>query len=257
MNPITIAGRTLHLGKAAPRHDPRTLRMARYMQALPPPPASTDWTGKMGPLGMMDNDRLGCCTCSAAGHLVQVWTGNAQASPVIIPDPDILAAYEGSCGYNPADPSTDQGGVEIDVLNYWRNTGVGGHKISAYASVNVQHSIEIQQAIALFGGIYIGVALPISAQSQVGGVWDVGTGPNGQAGSWGGHAVPVVGYSAADMTLTCITWGALQKMTFAFWQAYCDEAYACLSPDFIELSSLSPSGFDVAQLQADLTEITA
>jgi hypothetical protein len=46
----------------------------------------------------------------------------------------------------------------------------------------------------------------------------------------------------------------LKKMTRAFWQAYCDEAHALLSPDWIAAQG-SPSGFDLAQLQADLSAI--
>ncbi len=67
-------------------------------------------------------------------------------------------------------------------------------------------------------------------------------------GSWGGHAVPVIAYDASG--LTCITWGALKRMTWAFWDAYCDEAYACLSRDWA--AARAPSGFDWAALDADL-----
>jgi hypothetical protein len=39
-------------------------------------------------------------------------------------------------------------------------------------------------------------------------------------------------------------------MTWGFWDAYCDEAYACLSRDWA--AARAPSGFDWAALDADL-----
>lgn len=245
----------LKLGKNKPKHDPRTLCMAKYMQALPPPPASVDWSKKVGPLGMMLNDKIGNCTIAGAAHLVQAWTGNANGTPVILADSDVLLGYEAACGYNPAFPRTDQGGVEIDVLNYWRKNGIGpaGHQIAAYGAVNVLDHTEVMTALNLFGGLYTGVALPVSAQSQVGTVWDVVNRPSGAPGSWGGHCVPIV--AADHETLTCITWGAFQKMTWKFWNRYFDEAYACLTPDWIAADGKSPSGVDLATLQSDLAQI--
>ncbi len=120
------------------------------------------------PWGMMANDRLGDCTCAGMGHFLQLVTANAQGSPVTLSDQDIILAYEAACGYNPGDPRTDQGGVEIDILNYWRTNGIGpaGHKITAFVAVNPLTHREVMQALALFGGLYTGVALPVSAVSS-------------------------------------------------------------------------------------------
>jgi len=247
----------MKLGKLAPRHDPRTLKLARYLTAaLPPPPVVADWTTKVTvPWGVQLNNSLGDCTCAAASHLVLSWTANAS-SPVVVSDNDTLTLYEKACGYNPADPSTDQGGVELDVLNFWRQNGIGsaGHPISAYASVNPKNVTEVQQAINLFGGVYTGVALPTSAQAQVGTLWDVTASTPDDAGSWGGHAVPGVAYDTVGLTF--VTWGNLQKATWAWFEAYCDEAYAIITQDWIEANGDAPSGFDLATLQADLAAIT-
>jgi hypothetical protein len=45
-------------------------------------------------------------------------------------------------------------------------------------------------------------------------------------------------------------------MTWAFQQAYFDELYAVVTPDWIAANGNAPSGFDLAQLQSDLSEIT-
>jgi hypothetical protein len=241
------------LGRKAIKTDTRTLRLARYlMPALPAPPAQRDWTQGVTDWGMMLNDTLGDCTIAGCGHAVQVWTLNT-ANEMTVGDDSILAAYEQWDGYNPADPSTDQGGVELDVLTDWRNANFAGHALTGFAAANVLNLTEIQQAIDLFGGVYIGVELPLTAQEQS--EWDVvpedGSGASA-AGSWGGHCVYVPAYD--QTTFTCISWGAPLTMTIAFWQTYVDEAYALFSPDWMGTGT-APSGFDQAQLAADLAAI--
>ena len=73
-----------------------------------------------------------------------------------------------------------------------------------------------------------------------------------EACSWGGHAVPVV--ASDPRRLAVVTWGQLLRMTWAFWEAYCDEAYAILSHDFLEKNK-TPDGFDLATLRADLKAV--
>lgn len=110
----------------------------------------------------------------------------------------------------------------------------------------------MQDGIYLFGGLYTGFALPLSAQRQA--VWDVPAGGakgKGEPGSWGGHATSLVAYDARG--LTCVTWGALQRMTWPFFKTYCDEAYAIVSQQFLSATTKrTPAGFDLATLRKDL-----
>jgi len=46
-------------------------------------------------------------------------------------------------------------------------------------------------------------------------------------------------------------------MTWAWFEKYCDEAYALVSCDFIETNGVSPSGFNFATLEDDLKLVTA
>jgi len=55
--------------------------------------------------------------------------------------------------------------------------------------------------------------------------------------------------------LTCITWGQTKKMTWSFWDAYCDEAYALLSEIWAPEKKIAPAGFDLAALKSDLSEL--
>jgi hypothetical protein len=239
----------MKLGRRYVKFDGRTLMLARYTKALPAPPVAVDWTRGITAWGMMLNDTLGDCTIAGCGHAVQVWTANT--GPVAtIPDPDILAAYETIDGYDPTDPSTDQGGVELDVLNAWRKAPIGGHGLAAFADPPASNLEEVRQAINLFGGVYIGLSLPVEAQAQD--VWDAV--PGMSPGSWGGHCVYVPKYDADSFT--CITWGGLQKMTLAFWLKCCDEAHALLSNDWLSAKG-SPVGLNLAQLQTDLQQVTS
>ena len=245
------------LGKHQPRVDPRTLRLAKYLkpEAVATPPVESSWVMRVPAWGMMLNDTIGDCTCAAAGHMIQQWTEFASAE-VIVPDDAILTAYSAVSGYVPGDPTTDRGAVMLDVLNYWRKKGIGGHQIQAYVQVNPQNQMEVEQAIELFGNLYIGLALPVSVQgADKWTVADEGFVGNGAPGSWGGHAAPVMAYS--PKTLTCITWGERLKMSWNFFRGYCDEAYAVVSADWVEKSGLSPSTLNLVQLKQDLVAIGA
>jgi hypothetical protein len=182
--------------------------------------------------------------------MVMEWSSNASTE-ITPSDDDIVRAYSAVSGYDPHTGQNDNGAVEIDVLNYWRKTGVGGHKIAAYAALEPRNHAHVKAACYLFGGAYIGLALPLSAQNQR--VWSVTRGPDAEPGSWGGHAVNVCAYDAHYLTV--VTWGQLLKMSWAFWDKYCDEGYAVLSQDFINHGQ-APNSIDFATLQADLKQVT-
>jgi hypothetical protein len=258
-DPTRVDPGKLKLGKQAVRHDPRTLLLASYLTpALPTPPPSFDLTGKVHSWGMMDNDQIGDCTCAAAGHLIMEWTANAKAKMVTPPDKQIVAAYSAITGYNPHTGANDNGANEIDVLNYWRQSGIAGHKISSYMALEPANHMHVMDSVYIFGGCYIGLGLPNSAKAQTQNhqPWSVppqGPTGDGKPGSWGGHAVPVVAYDARGLTV--VTWGALQIMTWGFWAAYCEEAYALLSPDYLSGKQVTPEGFNLQQLQVDLADL--
>jgi hypothetical protein len=237
------------LGKTVPRFDHRTLRMSRYRTGQIVVPPEVSWLTKIDPANrwpMYFNDSIGDCVPAAAGHCIEQWTTYA-GNPFIPAPADILKAYEDPTvgGYvpdnasNPQTNATDNGATLLDMLNYWRQTGIGGHKIFAYVSVNPKNALEVREAVMLFGNVYMGVQLPTSVQGFDS--WTVPDGgtasQNGQPGSWGGHCVPVVAVSPES--LTCITWGSVLKMSHNFFSDYCDELYAVLSLDWIEQNGLS------------------
>jgi len=246
------------LGKLPPRHDPRTLQLAHYLgAALPEAPTRVSWVSQIPTWPMLANDRVGCCAFASAGHLIHVWTHNADGSKraAVLHDDDILTAYSGATGYDPRHPETDRGTVMLDALRYWQKTGIGHHKIAAYAAIEPLNKTHVRLALAHLGGLHIGLALPLSAQGQR--VWSVPSGashdPRTRPNSWGGHAATVVGFD--PLGLTIVTWGALQRMTWSFWETFCDEAYVAISDDWIADAGKTPSGLDLAGLRADLVTL--
>lgn len=257
------------LGKLPPRHDPRTLKLAKYIKSLAPPPNICDLTSKLSSLGMMLNDTLGDCTCAAVGHTIQAWTAYLDRQ-VILPDSDIEALYEAACGYVPGDPSTDQGGVELNILNYWRQTGIAGHKITAYATLqkkasgvlgrlvgNSSWKHDIMNSVFYFGTAYIGVTLPdaVLGEGIIPWVFPANPDASWQPNPNNGHAVTIVGYNATGPIV--ITWGTLLQMSWDFADACMDEGYCPFSLDVVGPDGKSPEGFLLAQLQADLNAVTA
>jgi len=244
------------LGKLPVRHDPRTLQFGAYLkQGLAPPPPSKSWTAKIPKTGwgMMDNDTQGDCTCAAAGHMIMEWTANT-GKKFVVPDSIILSFYNHFAHGNP-----DAGANMLDVLKYWRKTGLDLHKIMAFAALELKNHVQAMDAVNLFGACYIGVALPNFAVAQgkdfLSIPWVVPPkGPVGDAApnQDNGHCIPAVAYDQRNLYV--VTWGQLKSMSWSFYDAYSEESFAVLSTDWLKKKK-APNGFDLATLQQDLKEV--
>lgn len=208
-----------------------------------------------GDFGMMGNYVHGDCTCAALGHALQFWTGVPTGTADSPTTDDVLGLYWVTG--TPPDPGADDNGrVMFDVLKYAHANGLFDHQLGAYVGVGLRrfHHRDVKAAIDMFGGCYLGVALPETAQSQA--IWDVAGDPSqpgpAQPGTWGGHAIWCPDYDTKGVT--CITWGHPQKMTWAFLDAYADEGYCIISPDWLA-GGKTIEGFDLAALTAYLERI--
>jgi hypothetical protein len=243
---------SVRLGKKPKPRDDRDLKLAAYLdpgRALPAIPDQVDVSGHITDWGMLLNDKLGDCTIASALHMEMAWSRLAGRGDFHPTDADALAGYEGACGYDPHDPNTDEGGIERDVLKFWRKQGLGGRKVAAFIEVDQSSVDEMRAACYLFGGVYLGVDLQKAQQTQE--VWDFE-----QSAEWGGHAVPLVTYDKTGKG-TVVTWGALKDFTPAFVAHQCTEAWAVLSEDMLDEHGHSPAGLDLATLRADLKKLAA
>lgn len=246
------------LGKHRPKIDSRTLQFGKYLTTeLAPPPATINWTKPVANWPMMGNDQYGDCTCAAAGHMIEEWTANTGTIE-IPPESVILQAYN-----HFAHGNADAGANMLDVLKYWRKTGIGGDKIDAFAQLEPQNNLQLQDAVSIFGNCYIGLALPNFAVAPNTNFLNIpwlvpagGATGNAAPNPNNGHCVPAVAYD--QRFIYVVTWGALKSMSWQFYNAYADEAFAVLSNDWINKQvGTAPSGFDMTTLQQDLTAVTS
>jgi hypothetical protein len=232
--------------------DRRTLQAARYIEwatLLPKAPARVQHTRGLS-WGMLGNDDYGDCTFAGAVHLDH---GVDRK-----PEPDAQAVVRAYLDFT---HGADEGAYLLDVLNLWRREGIVGETITAFAQVRPTDREMLHVACWLFGGLYAGLGLPVTAQGQR--VWDLAGDPNADPDarpySWGGHCVyiPNSTYSGGDGPLTCVTWGGTVRMTWDFVRTYMDECYAVIHPDWLaRRRGRSPQGFSEEQLLSDLDLVT-
>ncbi len=238
-------------GKHPPKHDYRTLRFKNYLTpALPPPPASDDVLARVyAKLKVKDptklfpldgNDTLGDCTIAALAHAETAFHG-LLGKKKILSKQEVIKLYMHLTG------GVDSGLNELDVLSYWRQNAVSNDKIITYVSIDTKNHSNIQQAIHLFGGVYLGFQVQQNCVQEFDAhqPWTPGPLTND------GHAVFAVAYDQNGVTV--LTWGNTQQGTWAWWDECVDEAYAILPPEAMN-PQFAP-GFDYAQLQADLAAV--
>jgi hypothetical protein len=198
---------------------------------------------------MLRNDILGCCVISGKGHCWMDLTSNASTlwTPA---DSDIDALY---AVFNP--DGQDNGCDMQQVLRYVKANGFVGHPLADFAILNPGSQTEAEDAIALFGGLDIGIALPdecVQGEDLLANPWDT---PNHvwTPNPANGHCVWVVAYDANGLTV--VTWGALKRMSWAFYLTCCEEAYALDAPAWFGASGQSPSAYTSDQLNQDLAAL--
>lgn len=249
-------GKTFRLGRKRPLARLPILKFRDFVRkgaAAPTPPAVCDYSAKAAAVlaNIYGNDMLGDCVIAAVEHTEGVMTGNAGANPLSFTDQQTIAFYSAACGYNPADPNSDQGCDIQTVLAYWENNGSpagSNHKIAGYMAVDPTNDLELRQAVWLFENLIFGMELPEPwinpIPTQSGFTWDVA----GQIGPNNGHCFPAFGYDPSRFLIS--TWGMTGFITNAAVAKYgaasqYGEVYVAVSQDSINAaSSLSPSGLD-------------
>lgn len=247
----------MKLGKLPARKGSVSFRLRDYQELskLPAAPlkaghfaAVRDWQGMLG------NDQYGNCVLAGGDHEHIDWSIEGGTSAVFTAK-TALADYAAITGFNPKDPSSDQGTDMQVAASYRRKTGLidangKRHKIAAYLAIAAGDADELKQAAYLFGACGVGIQFPSSAMDQfnAGKTWTVVRGGTIE----GGHYVPAVGYD--HQYVYVVTWGKLQRMSWAFFAKYCDEAIAYISPEMVK-GGKTPEGFNINQLTADLAQL--
>lgn len=219
---------------------------------LPAPPRQiilTEAEAAITYAGTLGNTTAGDCTIAGVLRLMQRWSAT-NGPALAFTDEQALAIYSQLEGYNPATGEPDNGLVETDVLDDWKG-GLAGNTLAGYSSINPADLLHIQQTIDVYGGAYLGLMLPESAERQTdaGQPWTV---------PWfspilGGHCVPAFEYD--DYYLYCGTWALRQPVAWDFVLRYFDAAYAPADSLWLGPDGKTPGGLDLAALTADLPAV--
>lgn len=233
------------LGKNLPQFSRKTLRLSKYTELgkIEYPESDNHYT-KLSRMTMAVNDVKSCCVVSGAVHMVQVWS-SMSAREQIISDKDLLKVYDKL--------SPDDGGLNVlSFLDWWVKNEIAGHPLGVFVTINPTNIEMMKAAIHLFGGVFTGIGLPRSAQTQK--IWDVGNGGvNTQAYSWGGHLTICCQYD--KRYFYNYTWGENTPMTMDFTKCYTDECYALLSLDWFRSDHKTPDGLAWKDLKSDLAKL--
>jgi hypothetical protein len=243
---------TLRLGKLPARIDNRTIPLKAIIRKklLPPLPEAYDlheaW--QVQDNFMFLNDVYGDCVKAARAHQTLVLETIEQGKQIDITDQEVEREYFHETG------GPDTGLYLLNSIKDWRNRGwpIGdrNYTIYAFASANWRDHEQVKHCIHLLGGVNFGMMVFTRdiQQFEAGQPWTL----TPFAGTFeGGHGVYLCGYGPEGVT--CTTWGRRQRMSWDFWDARVDEAYAVVDnrDDWVGNSPI-----DVTKLDAYLKEIT-
>jgi len=211
----------------------KTIKLAKYMSALPAPDPSFDNLTKVytragttdaSVLFPMDgNDTKGDCTCAGIAHGITVYHAISSPGGIVVPSSkDVISLYNRLTCYR------DRGYNELDLLTKWRKHSYLGEKIIAFGELDPKNHTHIMQAIQFFGDVYMGFQVQANAITDFNNnhtVWTPGTLLNE------GHAMFTTGYD--PQTVNNLTWAAEQKGTWDWVDETWDEAYAIIPPELM------------------------
>lgn len=241
--PKRVAGK---LGRIRGRSAPVDyLPLSDYLaDPLPLHPAADDFTSGRTDWGMFGNDTLGDCGFAGRYHydMANAWTAKEAALPQ-----DAAVQNAVAQAYLDYNHGQDVGVDLASVLQFWLTHDLAGlPTIGGFAQVSLGGS-EFASALHVFGGLYTGVLISNEAMQefQNGEAW------SSTATDWaGGHCVPVLARNTRYGE--AITWGAVQRFTWEWWQACREEAWVIFTPEQMKAPKGIFNGVNVKQLAKDI-----
>lgn len=251
-----IVGR--HLGRIAPpaERKRKVLPLKNFVKlATKPAPPKCDYYTKAAQTlsQMMGNDMQGDCVAVTVFKELGIDTAHVPGgTQVTASTPEVLKWYHDVGGPG------DNGLYILDALEHARDRGFksGGvvHKIDGFVLVDNGNDELMNVALYLFGGLHVGVALPLEwyQNADDADVWDVTN-----TRIIGGHSIPFTGYDATHFKLA--TWARQPRITRAAVRdgRWVDECYATLGKDWYNAEGLTTHGVNVDALKQALEAIRA
>jgi hypothetical protein len=188
---------------------------------LPAPPACIDV--RLRTIRWTETVVRGDCTIAGVRHLIAAWNIELGVTDSVPGQAVVMQTYLELRG------GQDSGLNEDSVLATWRTQGLLGAKVLADAPVDIKDLVGLYQAVACYGGAYLGIACPELAkeQFQANQPWTCVKGPPIEGGQC------IVALGSDDTGLLCATWGGVAQVTFPFLARCLDEAWAIISDEFV------------------------
>jgi hypothetical protein len=231
------------LGKLEPKIPTGLNMLANYLTSPLPDAPETVSVPSVQNWDMLGNDRYGDCTFAGMVHAFMATASEENGTETFPTTDETVAAYLSYTN------GQDQGAVESDLLQTWKNTTILGRELLGYAPVPVSNLDEVKQVINTFGVCYIGIRVPASCETQFQKhePWAL-TGTPADDQILGGHCIILVGYDTEYFY--AVTWGSVQKIEYNWLTQYMDEAWALITPEIGNKGSYN--GLNLDQLKKDI-----
>jgi len=254
-------------GRRPPKNAP-ALRFRSFLSStVPASPPEEDYLAKLSGWQMLGNDVAGDCNAVTWANMrrlvtatltteyyptqAQVWQFYQTQNPGF--DPSGTSDTDGP-------GSQDDQGMDIQTgLEYLHATGgPDGVKAIAFAKVDHTNIDEVKAALAIFGGLWLGIQVLAANQDEfsAGQPWtDVAGSPLD-----GGHAILGGGYDTAS-DVKFITWAQETEFASSFWNGevhrtpLVEEAWVVIWPEHLGTAAFE-AGVDRAQLATDYQALT-
>ena len=234
---------------------------------VPAYPPQEDYLAKLSGWQMLGNDVAGDCNAVTWANMRRLVTATLTTENYPS-QAQVWQFYQTqNPGFDPNGPSETDGpgsqddqGMDIQTgLEYLHvNGGPDGVKAVAFAKVDHTNLNEVKAALAIFGGLWLGIQVLAANQKEFGeGLpWtDVAHSPID-----GGHAILGGGYDTTG-DVKFITWAQETEFAGSFWDGVVhgtplvQEAWVVIWPENLGTTAFE-QGVDQAQLAADYQALT-
>jgi hypothetical protein len=194
---------------------------------------------------MLGNDSYGDCGVASLEHGFMADAAITHETEPEATDQQAIDYYLTYTG------GQDTGVVLSQYLQYVRQNGYYGHSVAAYAPVKVHDIPTIHTVVSFYDFAYTGIEVTAAMQQafQEQQPWTLSLLDSPVVG---GHAVPLVAYD--DAYLYAVTWGAIQKITYAMWHNISSEAWAVITGEILAHDG-DGRGVNLAALNTDLDSL--
>jgi hypothetical protein len=258
------------LGKEDPVESPFAEFKTYFSEALPKPPKSAHWGGRVAIPWDMDGNGpdsevtiapagwSGCGDCVEAGkaHFLKTANYDCAGHQITLPTPnDVVTEYCAYQGCSPdqlfTDPTQyDNGEAIATSLVHWCQEEEYGVLLPFTAPVNPRNKTDLKNAIWLGGGVDLGIQLRQNNETQFPRDWTW----TPKSSILGGHDIWACGYTETNY-IAIVTWGQLIHMTWEDLMNSIDEAHAVIAPQMVAAGK-TPSGLLIANWESDLKNIS-